>query len=63
MFFRPVKMTIELEDGRIVELDFDSRVSPVEFSSAPLVSNEMADLIFSVSKFMGAGAKAMVDPD
>ena len=59
MKFTPTKMTIQLEDGRIVELDLNNMENLITSSSAPLTEEEQAILAFRIGMFLGSGQKAL----
>ena len=63
MKFVPTKLTVELEDGRTVDFDFGKSEDFIVSSSAPLTPSEKHELLVRVGIYMGAGTKAMVDPD
>lgn len=56
--FIPVKMTVQLEDGRIVEFDFNNTDCLV-VSSESLTAEEKATLGFKAGLFCGGGNKAL----
>ena len=56
----PTKMTIQLDDGRLVDFDFTQPNNPVAVSSSsPLSFQEEATLIFKAGLFIGGGNKAL----
>lgn len=57
--FLPTKMTVKLEDDRLVEFDFTQEDHFIVSSSTTLTSEEEALLIFKAGLFIGGGNKAL----
>lgn len=57
--FLPTKMTIKLDDDRLVDLDFTQEDLVTVSSSSPLTPEEKATLIFKVGLFIGGGNKVL----
>lgn len=54
--FTLIKMTVELDDNQIIELDFSNNTeSPIVSSSFPLTPQEEMDISFKAGLFVGGG--------
>ena len=61
--FMPKKMTVELENGCIVEFDFNNTDSTIVSTSVPLTQDEKCKLLLKVGVFIGGGTRALTGLD